>query len=76
MNKDRRKRLNEIREQIENLAGELEEIQTEEQEYFDNMPESLQPGEKGDAAQAATDAIETAVDHLRDAASDIENAIA
>lgn len=50
MNLKRRKRLQELNQKLEALAVELEEIAEEEREYYDNMPESLQGGEKGERA--------------------------
>jgi chromosome segregation ATPase len=46
-----------------------EAIKDEEQEYLDNMPASLQSGEKGDTAQNAIDNIESAMGKLEDAAT-------
>lgn len=57
MNKDRRARLQEL---VEALAC----IQEEEQEAFDNMPESLQESERGEAMQEAIDAMDEAKDAL------------
>ncbi len=53
MNKARRKALEEIYNQLEILAGE-------EQEAFDNMPESLQGSERGQRMEEYIDNIETA----------------
>ena len=47
MNKERRKRLQEVIDQLENLKEEVSSICEEEQEAYDNMPESLQDGERG-----------------------------
>lgn len=52
---------------LEAMMEELESAQSDEQEYLDNMPESLQGGEKGEAAEAAIDALETAIDALETA---------
>lgn len=64
------------------LAGEAREafeaIRDEEQEYFDNMPESLQGGDKGQMAEAAIEALDSAISALEDAEGfdvDIEGAI-
>jgi len=57
-------RTDELRGQIDDLHQEIDTIKSEEDEYFDNMPESLQSGEKGEKAQAAIDAIQTAIDVL------------
>ena len=42
MNKDRRKRLEDLSEQIDIIKNELEEIRDEEQEARDNLPDNLQ----------------------------------
>lgn len=42
----------------------IEEIRDEEQEAFDNMPESFQSGDKGDVAQEAINALESAESNL------------
>lgn len=41
-------------------------LRDEEQDYFDNMPESLQAGEKGEKAEAAINAMENVVGLLED----------
>lgn len=68
MNKARRAEIAEVQgrveELIENLTvakGDLESIRDDEQDYLDNMPEAFQEGEKGEAAQAAIDALEEAI---------------
>jgi hypothetical protein len=43
---------------------ELEEIRDQEQSAFDNIPESLQEGEKGEAIQNAIDNLENAISDL------------
>lgn len=52
---------------VDDLHTALESIRDEEQEYLDNMPESLQGGEKGDMAQSAIDAMDAALDSLTEA---------
>lgn len=42
MNKARRKQLAEISEQLQELRDRIEQLQEEEQEGYDNRPESLQ----------------------------------
>lgn len=60
------------------LIAEAIEILTsardDEQDYLDNMPESLQGGEKGELAQAAIDALDEAIDALEGV--DLETAAA
>ncbi len=47
-------------------------IMDEEKEYYDNMPESIQAGQKGDDAQTAIDAMESAVNSVDEAASELQ----
>lgn len=73
MNKERRKEINALAAKLEELAGLLtdikdsvESIRDEEQEYFDNMPESLQGGDRGMVAEEAASNLEQAMDALED----------
>lgn len=52
---------------LEDLKGEVEQARDDEQEYLDNMPESLQGGDKGQAAEAAISALEQAIEALETA---------
>ena len=45
MNKTRRKVIDKLMERIEDLRSDVEMILDEEQEAFDNIPESLQESE-------------------------------
>ena len=47
MNKQRRNRLQKVIDKLEELKQEVSFICEEEQEAYDNMPESLQDGERG-----------------------------
>lgn len=53
MNKVRRGQLQVIQSELETLKCKLEELQQEEQDYYDNMPEAFQFGEKGEKALTA-----------------------
>ena len=80
MNKARRKALAEMTTQLEDIISQLEDfaigdLKDEEQDYFDNMPESLQGGEKGDAAQTALDAMEAVADHVDTALDALRSAV-
>lgn len=57
MNNDRRKR-------IQDAIAILQYVLDEEQEAYDNMPESLQSSERGDNSQSAIDALDTAIGEL------------
>lgn len=71
MNNDRRKRIRAELTNLEKAMGllsdiksALEDIRDEEQEAYDNMPESFQNGDKGEAAQAAIGELDSAIDAL------------
>lgn len=73
MNKERRARIAKVVSALEDAKSELENLEAEEQEAFDNMPESFQNGEKGDECQAAIDALNTAASNVEEAVSELEN---
>jgi hypothetical protein len=54
----------ERRKQIEEAMHILESVRDAEQEAYDNLPESFQSGEQGDAMQSAIDSLERAISHL------------
>lgn len=65
MDDRRRKRLNNVISSLGVSLSELQSLQAEEQQAFDNMPESLQNGENADR-------IQENADNLDGAASDLE----
>ena len=75
MNNARRKALNSIIERLENLQTDLQDIQAEEQEAFDNLPEGLQASERGEAMETAIDNLEEAVSMFDDLVELIQEAI-
>ena len=71
MNNTRRKQIQAIIDKLENLKSDIECLKDEEQEAFDNLPESLQGSERGIAMEDATynldeayASIDSAVDSL------------
>lgn len=42
MNKNRRQALKALMDQLEDIKSSIEEIQSEEEDYRDNIPENLQ----------------------------------
>ena len=75
MNKIRRKNLQAIIDQLEELKGGLEDLQAEEEEYRDNIPENMQERERYEKADEACDNLSSAVDSLEKVISSIEAAI-
>ena len=64
MNRDRRKRLQAICDILGEQLAALEEIRDEEQESFDNLPESLQYGERGQAMEESAGDLDSACSDL------------
>lgn len=71
MNKERRKNIQGIADQLEELKGNLELLQEEEEEYRDNIPENLQGSERYERADEACEALNEAVDNLEDIISSL-----
>ena len=72
MNKDRRKQIDEAIAELDHLKEVFENIRDEEQEYYDNMPENLQGGEKGEQADAAISSLEDVISSIEEAMSSAE----
>lgn len=82
MNKAQRKkigkmtaRLQEIQASILEIMEEFETINNDEQEKFDNMPESLQESEKAQAMEEAISQLEEVTASLQQAHDEIDNAL-
>ena len=73
MNKQRRNEIANILIELENLKTTLDNILSEEQMMFDNMPENLQYSMRGEESQEAIDNMEGAVSNLEDAISQLED---
>ena len=83
MNKERRKEIDNLLLQVSEcvtrldcLKQDIETIRDEEQECYDNLPESLQQGEKGEAMSQAVEYLESAIsaiDSAIDSANEAEN---
>lgn len=64
MNKQRREKIREVRNEIETCMNKLQTILDEEQDYFDNMPENLQGSMRGSDSEDAIDTMESCIDGL------------
>lgn len=67
MNKQNRKTLQGCVDSLDEIKSNIETMMEEEQEKLDNMPESLQESERGEAMQEAIDNLESASDSLEEA---------
>lgn len=71
MNKDRRKAIREVIAKLETLRDEVESLLNEEQDYYDNMPEAFQNGDKGLAASDAISYMESASGYIDNAIEEL-----
>ena len=76
MNAQRRKQIEKLNEEVRDILGRVEELKDEEQEYYDNMPESFQSGDKGQQAEQAVDTLDSAMQSLEEVASYLEESVA
>lgn len=76
MNKDRRARIQALIDKLYDIQSDIDFIKEEEQEYYDNMPESIQYGEKGDKAQEAIDNLDYAYSQIDEVIEYLEEALA
>lgn len=74
MNKNRRQQLSEKNDKLEEIKADIEMLRDEEQDYHDNMPESLQSGGKGQQAEEAIYEMDSAILGIEEAISSIKNA--
>lgn len=67
MNKERRKNLEKVQEKLLEVQADLQWIREEEEDAFDNLPESLQDSEKGESMQEAISTMEEIDSSIQDA---------
>lgn len=76
MNQKRREKIIELAEKLDDLRIDLEAIRDEEQEAYDNLPESLQLSDKAADMQTVVDTLTECVDQLDDLAQTLEEVAA
>ena len=75
MNNVRRKKINKLYEQLEEIKAALEELQEEEQEALDNIPESLWETDRYTAIEEANENLEGAVNAFEELLEYLEEAV-
>lgn len=82
MNEARRKEIDAIRERIdtlrndaEGIRAEISSVQSAEQDYRDNMPESIADGDKGQKADAALEALDATDREFDDVLNALDEAL-
>lgn len=71
MNKKRRERLRAAIDQLETVQTDIDDIKSEEEDAYENLPESIQMSERGDEMQSIIDTIDTASGYIQDAIADL-----
>jgi len=74
MNKNRRKEIDDLADELRNLSARIEEVKFEEEEYLECMPENLQQSEKAEAAEQAIDQLDSAQASVDEAVEYMEEA--
>ena len=72
MNKERRKWLEDIIGKLEDQREDLYYLHKEEQEAYDNMPESIKESRRGQTASECVDSLETEYDRLDDVITNLQ----
>lgn len=82
MNNARRKainslvaKLNDLRTKIDDLSSELEIIANEEQEAYDNMPDSLRESERGEAVCQCASNLADAFSNIDSLGSNVDDLV-
>lgn len=74
MNNKRRKQISEVLGTLDYLRETIEDIHAEEEEAFENLPESLEGSDRYDAMEEAVSNLEDAVDLVDELIEALENA--
>lgn len=75
MNKERRRVIEEIVDQMGVLKEQLESVAEEEQGAFDNLPEGIQYSERGEQMGENVSDIEEAVSNIEDVMSALQDIV-
>lgn len=75
MNKQRRKQIEGMIDKLDNIKEHISDILDDEQNAFDNMPESIQYSERGYNMKEAIDNLDDAIGNIIDAIDNLYEAI-
>ena len=73
MNAARRKSLAEVTDLLQQAKDLLETVMDEERDAFDNIPESLREGDRGQEMEAGLDSMEDALSEIESAMDQISD---
>jgi len=75
MNRERRKEIEEIRGKLAELWDRLDGVRAEEEEAYDNLPQSIQDSERGETMLTGLQALEDALDRIDNAKDALDEAV-
>jgi len=75
MNRERRKEIEEIRGQLAELWDRLDTVRAEEEEAYDNLPQSIQDSERGETTLTGLQELEDALDLIDNAKDALDEAV-
>lgn len=75
MNQQRRARITALISQLVDLENELNEVLSEEQDAYDNMPEGLQNSQRGEQMQNSISYLENAQGTLDTLCGELQDSI-
>jgi len=82
MNADRRRtisgiegKLSVLKDTAANLNKQIEDVKSDEEEAKDNLPESMQQGDKGEAMDTCISNLESATEQVDDIVSSVKEAL-
>ena len=67
MNKERRSKISKIISDIETIKSKLQDVLSDEEFAFDNMPENLQSSMRGEESEEAIECMNEAIESLDEA---------
>lgn len=74
MNKEKRQRLLYAQSLLSKASDIVADVRDDEQDDFDNLPESIQDAARGQQMSDAVDAMEDAIESIEEASSCIDKA--
>lgn len=75
MNNTRRKQIKSIIEKLSEIKNEIETVTEDEEEYLDNIPESLQESERYEKSEVALENLNNASDTIDELIKYLEEAM-
>ena len=72
MNKERRNKINALKEQIDEIKSDLENIKCDEEISYDSIPDNLKESDRAQNSENAIDALDKAINSLEEAVSSLE----